>query len=51
MIQDIRRVQQSGKGSLYVTLPKDYCDENGIEVGTALRFTEEAAGLLLTRVI
>lgn len=51
MIQDIRRVQKSGKGSMFVTLPKDYCEENGIEVGTALRFTEEAAGLLLTKVI
>lgn len=51
MIQDIRRVQKSGKGSMFVTLPKDYCEENGIKVGTALRFTEEAAGLLLTKVI
>lgn len=51
MIQDIRRVQKSGKGSLYVTLPKDYCDENGIEAGTPMRVTEEPAGLLLTKVI
>lgn len=50
MIQDIRRVQKSGKGSLYVTLPKDYCDANGIEVGTALRFTECPNGLLLVKV-
>lgn len=48
---DIRRVQRHGKGSLTITLPKDWCQANGISEGTAMRMTEEVAGLLLTKVI
>jgi hypothetical protein len=47
----IRRVQRSGKGSLMISLPKDYCEANGIAEGTAIRVTEEPAGLLLSKVI
>ena len=50
---DIRRVQQTGggRGSLVISLPRDYCEANGITVGTAIRMTEEPAGLLLSKVI
>lgn len=48
---DIRRVQRAGKGSLSIILPKDWCRENDIGEGTAMRMTEEVAGLLLTKVI
>lgn len=48
---DIRRVQKHGLGSLAVSLPKDYCEANGITYGTALRFTEQAGGLFITKVI
>ena len=48
---DIRRVQRSGKGSLMISLPKDWCLENGITEGMAIRLTEEPAGLLLSKVI
>lgn len=48
---DIRRVQRHGKGSLTITLPKDWCQANDIGEGTAMRMTEEVAGLLLTKVI
>lgn len=52
MIQnDIRRAIKAGKGSLVISLPKDYCEANGIVAGTALRWTEEPAGLLLSKVI
>jgi hypothetical protein len=46
---DIRRVQRSGKGSLMISLPKDYCEENGIAEGTAIRMIQ-ADGLLLRKV-
>lgn len=48
---NVRLVQLSGKGSLMVSLPKDYCNENGITGGTVIKFTEEPAGLLLSKVI
>ena len=48
---DIRRVQKYGHGSLLISLPKDYCEANGITEGTALRFTEQPGGLLITKVI
>ena len=48
---DIRRVQKYGHGSLLISLPKDYCEANGITEGTALRFTECQNGLMVTKVI
>ncbi len=51
MRNPIRQVQKSGKGGLVVSLPKDYCEEHGIVAGDSLRFTEEPAGLLITKVI
>ena len=48
---DIRLVQLSGKGSLLISLPKDYCEANKITKGTVIKFTEEPAGLLLSKVI
>ncbi len=48
---DIRRVQKHGLGSVAVTLPKDYCEANGITEGTALRFTECPNGLMVTKVV
>ena len=47
---DIRRVQRSGKGSLMISLPKDYCEANGIAEGIAMRFTECPDGLLIVKV-
>ena len=48
---DIRRVVRSGNGGLVISLPKDYCEANGIVAGMAFRLTEEPAGLLLSKVI
>ena len=48
---DIRRVQKYGHGSLLISLPKDYCEANGIVAGTAFRLTEDPAGLLLSKVV
>lgn len=47
---DIRRVQRSGKGSLMISLPKDYCEAEGIMEGMAMRVTECPNGLLITKV-
>jgi predicted DNA-binding helix-hairpin-helix protein len=48
---DIRRVIQSGNGGLVISLPVDYCREHGIVAGMALRLTECAEGLLITKVV
>ena len=46
---DIRRVQFSG-GSFMLSLPKDWCDANGVGEKTAMRTTECPHGILITKV-
>jgi len=46
----IRRVQRSGKGSLMISLPKDWCQERGIVEGDAMKLVEVGKGLHMAKV-
>jgi len=47
---DIRHVQKYGIGSFAITLPKDYCEANGIDETSVMRLTEYPHGILITKV-